>query len=213
MKFLLLVLCLGVQVTFAIEPPVKAGLIVHLNSLDQSSLRKSADLAPLGNGNPLDRWLDSTTNSFRATQPWALGRPVFRADDSEAFARFDGKDDFLFIEGKRCRLREVTVFILAAPRGNVGVDFVADVAFALEGDHVLETRAFGDGNGRGKASAVAVLVGDVLDEQHEQDVVLVLAGIHPATQLVAAGPEGGVEVGFLDGHEGWRFVENLVLVS
>ncbi|KAB2660420.1 MAG: hypothetical protein DVB32_05435, partial [Verrucomicrobia bacterium] len=120
MKFLLLVLCLGVQVTFAIEPPVKAGLIVHLNSLDQSSLRKSADLAPLGNGNPLDRWLDSTTDSFRATQPWALGRPVFRADDSEAFARFDGKDDFLFIEGKRRRLREVTVFILAAPRGNVG---------------------------------------------------------------------------------------------
>ena len=120
MKFLLLVLCLGVQVTFAIEPPVKAGLIVHLNSLDQSSLRKSADLAPLGNGNPLDRWLDSTTNSFRATQPWALGRPVFRADDSEAFARFDGKDDFLFIEGKHRRLREVTVFILAAPRGNVG---------------------------------------------------------------------------------------------
>ena len=52
----------------------------------------------------------------------------------------------------------------------------------------------------GAKSAVAVFVGDVLDEQHEQDVVLVLAGIHAAAQFVAGGPEGGVEVGFLDGH-------------
>jgi hypothetical protein len=28
-----------------------------------------------------------------------------------------------------------------------------------------------------------------------------LGGIHAAAQLVARGPEGGVEVGFLDGHE------------
>ena len=38
-------------------------------------------------------------------------------------------------------------------------------------------------------------------KQHEQDVVIVLGGIHAAAQLVARGPEGGVEVGFLDGHE------------
>jgi hypothetical protein len=32
--------------------------------------------------------------------------------------------------------------------------------------------------------------------QHEQDVVLVLAGIHAAAQFIAGGPEGGVEVRF-----------------
>ena len=83
---------------------------------------------------------------------------------------------------------------------DLGVDLVADVALALEGDHVLEARALGDRDRRGEVVAVAVLVGDVLDEQHEQDVVLVLAGIHAAAQLIARGPEGGVEVGFLDGH-------------
>ena len=83
---------------------------------------------------------------------------------------------------------------------DLGVDLVADVALALERDHVLEARALGDRDRRGEVVAVAVLVGDVLDEQHEQDVVLVLAGIHAAAQLVARGPEGGVEVGFLDGH-------------
>ena len=83
---------------------------------------------------------------------------------------------------------------------DLGVDLVADVGLALQRHHVLETGAQRDDHRRGKVVTVAVLVADVLDEQHEQDIVLVLAGIHPATQLVATGPEGGVEVGFLDGH-------------
>ena len=85
-------------------------------------------------------------------------------------------------------------------RDDLRVDLVADVALAAELEHVLEARALGDRDRRGEVGAVAVLVGDVLDEQHEQDVVLVLAGVHAAAQLVARGPEGGVEVGFLDGH-------------
>ena len=80
------------------------------------------------------------------------------------------------------------------------VDLVADVAVALEGDHVLEAGALRDRDRRGEIIRVAVFVGDVFDEQHEQDVVLVLAGIHAAAQFIAGGPEGGVEVGFLDCH-------------
>ncbi len=64
----------------------------------------------------------------------------------------------------------------------------------------LKLAPFGMVTGGAKSSRVAVLVGDVFDEQHEQDVVLVLAGIHAAAQLIAGGPEGGVEVGFLDCH-------------
>ena len=67
----------------------------------------------------------------------------------------------------------------------------------------------------GAKLVVRVLVGDVLDEQHEQDVVLVLAGIHAAAQLVARRPDGGVEVGFLDGHLSYpaRFYETDYSVS
>ena len=64
----------------------------------------------------------------------------------------------------------------------------------------LKLAPFGMIDRRLEAIVVAVFVGDVFDEQHEQDVVLVLAGIHAAAQFVARGPEGGVEVGFLDGH-------------
>ena len=85
---------------------------------------------------------------------------------------------------------------------DLGIDPVADIALALEGDHVLEAGARRDGHRRREVVAVAVLVADVFDEQHEQDIVLVLAGIHAPAQLVAGGPEGRVEIGFLDGHRG-----------
>jgi len=47
-----------------------------------------------------------------------------------------------------------------------------------------------------------LVLGNVFDEQHEQDVVLILAGVHAATKFIAGGPKGRIEVGFLDGHGG-----------
>ena len=76
------------------------------------------------------------------------------------------------------------------------VDLVADVALALESDHVLEARPFRDDNWWSKVVAVAVFVGDVFDEQHKQDIVLVLAGIHASAQFIAGGPERRVEIRF-----------------
>ena len=88
---------------------------------------------------------------------------------------------------------------------DLGVDEVADVVLALERDHVLKARALGNHHGRGEVIAVPVFIGDVFDEENEQDVVLVLAGIHAATEFIAGGPKGGVEVGFFKSH--------LILVS
>ena len=81
---------------------------------------------------------------------------------------------------------------------DLGIDLVADVRPALERRHVPERGAGGDDDGRGEVVAVAVFVADVFDEQHEQHVVLVLAGIHAAAQFVARGPDGAVEVGLFD---------------
>ncbi len=54
---------------------------------------------------------------------------------------------------------------------DLSVDFVADVRFAFEGGHVREAGVFGDGDGRGEIVGVGVFVGDVFDEEHEEDVV------------------------------------------
>ena len=74
------------------------------------------------------------------------------------------------------------------------VDLVADVTLALQGDHVRKVRTIRDGD-RGIRHA-RVFVADVLDEQQNEDVVLVLTGVHAAPQFVAARPEGCVEFGF-----------------
>ncbi len=72
------------------------------------------------------------------------------------------------------------------------VDLVADVTLALERDHILEARARRDDDRRGEVVAASVLVGHVLDEQHEQDIVLILVGVHAAPQFIAGSPERAV---------------------
>ena len=120
MKATLLALAVLCSSAFAAELPVKDGLLLHLDAASQPALRKSAELPPLSNGRPLDRWLDSSARALVAAQPLATSRPVFRADEAEAFVRFDGKDDSLALSLGRKRVKELTVFVLAAPRANRG---------------------------------------------------------------------------------------------
>ena len=68
------------------------------------------------------------------------------------------------------------------------VDLVANVRHTFEGNHVLEAGAFGNGDRRVRNASV--LVGNVFNEQQDENVILVLAGIHAATQFVAGGPKG-----------------------
>ncbi len=82
-------------------------------------------------------------------------------------------------------VRHVGQLVGVGQRGDdLLVDLVADVGLALEGDHVLEAGALRDGDRR--VGLAGVFVADVFDEQQDEDVVLVLAGIHAAAQLVAA---------------------------
>ena len=96
--------------------------------------------------------------------------------------------------------------VLAAPSSSCCqaaddlVEPVADLLVAARRDHVGEAAA-----GRHldqRVTAPGVLVGDVFDEQQDQHVVLVLAGVHAAAQFVTGLPQGGVELGFFQGHEG-----------
>ncbi len=76
-------------------------------------------------------------------------------------------------------VRHVGEFVGVGQRGDDPlVDQVADLGIALERHHVGKA-----GTGRhldGCKSLIGVLVADVLDEQHDQYVVLILAGVHAA---------------------------------
>jgi hypothetical protein len=89
-------------------------------------------------------------------------------------------------------VREVGKLVSIGQWGNdLLVDLVADVASALEGDHVLEGGARRDLDRR---EATCVFVANVLHEKQNEDVVLVLAGIHATAQLIAALPERAIEL-------------------
>ena len=89
-------------------------------------------------------------------------------------------------------IRHIGEFVGAGQRSNDAlVDLVADVRFALERNHVPETGPWRDRDRR--VGCARVFVADVFDEQQNQHVILVLAGIHPAAQFIAPGPKGGVE--------------------
>ncbi|RYD24727.1 MAG: hypothetical protein EOP86_28230, partial [Verrucomicrobiaceae bacterium] len=100
--------------------PVKDGLVLHLDAADQAAARQRVSLPPAANMRPVDQWLDSSGGGLAAAQQAAASRPVFRTDGTEAFVRFDGQDDFLPITGPRRLTPAMTVFVLAAPRGNPG---------------------------------------------------------------------------------------------
>jgi hypothetical protein len=78
------------------------------------------------------------------------------------------------------------------------VDLVADVGFAFEGNHVAETCTGRNGD-FGKPDT-GIFIADILYKEQDEDIVLILAGIHASAQFVAALPEGGIEFGFLEGH-------------
>jgi hypothetical protein len=102
--------------------------------------------------------------------------------------------------GRIVKVRKIGELVGIGQRGDdLLVDLVADVALALERDHVLEAGARRDRDRR--VGLAGVFVADVLDKQQHEDIILVLRGIHAAAQLVAALPEGAVEFGLLQSHE------------
>ena len=76
-------------------------------------------------------------------------------------------------------VREIGQLVGFGQRGDdLLVDPVADIARALEAEHVFEASAGRDGDRR--VGLAGVFVADVLDEQQNEDVVLVLTGVHAA---------------------------------
>ena len=104
----------------AAELPVKQGLLLWLDASTQAAERQRAALPPLLPGQGADLLLDASDQRARFVQPLAERRPVLMTDGGAAFLRFDGKDDFLFLDRIKGLTPELTLFVLAAPKANPG---------------------------------------------------------------------------------------------
>ncbi len=102
----------------AIAAPVP---YLHVDAAAQRDLRNRLSLPPLSSNQPADIVLASRGADLVPFQSEiAAQRPVWRSDNTAAFLRFDGEDDFLALSGPRKLSPAATVFILAAPRSNPG---------------------------------------------------------------------------------------------
>jgi len=75
---------------------------------------------------------------------------------------------------------------------------VADFFVALQCHHVGKSAALG--HVEEGILLAGIFVGDVFNEEENEDVILVLRGVHAPAQLVATFPQRAVKFGFLDGH-------------
>ncbi len=71
------------------------------------------------------------------------------------------------------------------------VDLFADLLIATERHHVGEAAAFRDFDQT--IGIAGIFVGDVFHEQQNEDVILILGGIHAAAKRVAAGPKRTID--------------------
>lgn len=116
----------------AAEPVVSEGLVLWVNASAQGEARDRESLPPISHLEPVDFVLDSSAGGRRLDQIAADNRPVFITNGETAFFRFDGKDDFLPVEGPGGSAKEVTLFLLAAPQRNPG-EFSALFASSARG--------------------------------------------------------------------------------
>ena len=102
--------------------PVRDGLELWFDATRENAARTGRALAPLANGAPLDYWHDASGRGRHLHQRVREARPQWRTLGGGAFARFDGKDDFLAgIATERAPWPVATVFVFAAPSTNPGV--------------------------------------------------------------------------------------------
>src|SRR5262252_7865238 len=78
--------------------PVANGLALSLDAREQVVARAKAGFAPLADGRPMERWLDTSGGERHAVQSLASARPTFKIGEGQSFVRFDGKDDFFTLK-------------------------------------------------------------------------------------------------------------------
>src|SRR5688500_15488166 len=98
MKSSALILLLLLTANLSARASVPEGAILHLDAVNQAALRAAGGLPTIGNGQPVDLLLDSSKEKRLATQAVPDRRPTFVSDGTNAYLKFDGKDDFIALQ-------------------------------------------------------------------------------------------------------------------
>jgi hypothetical protein len=131
--------------------PVHEGLTVWFDASVQAEARREISAPSLPSGAPLDTWYDGSGNSRHVVQNAPAARPRWLALGERPIVCFDGEDDFLAVAGLHVAIENTTVFIVAAPRSNLGA-FRALLAFNAQGKNDYVTGLTVDFSGQTSAT-------------------------------------------------------------
>jgi putative heme-binding domain-containing protein len=109
--------------------PTDKGLELWFDATKQSAARQARKLPVINDGSLVDVLLDGSGQQRDLVQRVAEAQPKFKTAGTNAFLRFDGKDDFLAVANLRRAFTNCTVFIVTAPKSNEGY-FRGLLAFA-----------------------------------------------------------------------------------
>ena len=101
--------------------PVRDGLVVWLDAAAQPAARLERGEAPLVASQAVDQWLDASGLHRDVKQANAADRPTYRAAGKLGFVQFSGRGPNLVSDAIGLDLRDLTVFIVAAPYHNEGL--------------------------------------------------------------------------------------------
>ncbi|HVC94251.1 MAG TPA: ThuA domain-containing protein [Pirellulales bacterium] len=131
--------------------PVHEGLAAWFDASVQAEARRENSVPSPAAGAPLDTWYDGSGQARHAAQKAAAARPRWLALGERPIVGFDGEDDFLAVAGLRDTIENATVFIVAAPRSNLGA-FRALLAFNARGENDYVTGLTVDLSGQPSAA-------------------------------------------------------------
>jgi putative heme-binding domain-containing protein len=118
------------------ELPVKDGLELWLDARSVAGTVAPPGARPLEAARPLAKWPDQTGEGRDLVQSVAEKQPTVQRPvptlPQAAVVRFDGQDDSLFLAGPAKDYRDLTLFVVAAPKSNLG-GFRALLAFNKTG--------------------------------------------------------------------------------
>ncbi len=100
--------------------PIRDGLILWMDANAIQASRKSGNLPSLGDGKPLEQWLDASSSNRNFLQPNQADQPTLHQLGEDWTVRFDGDTDHMRCTSRSGEVRAATLFIVAAPHQNVG---------------------------------------------------------------------------------------------
>src|SRR5437773_1205605 len=99
---------------------VTAGLEIWLDAAQQNAARKQLGQSELTPDSRIETWFDASGRGRHLVQKNRAAQPQFQVEGDYRAVRFDGEKAHFTLNGLASSIKDVTIFVVAAPFSNAG---------------------------------------------------------------------------------------------